>query len=167
MADTDNKQVLVSWIAWNNDHFNDEGEPGPTLNLLFDEDSPHRGEVGVVVLFYQTDAKSARVFKDLRSEIREANSGIRVYAVVGGDGDPTDHRAIFNYVRGEMKKLRSQHKGRELIIHVSPGTPAMQTIWVLMGETGFIEPPFRLVQSVARKHRAPGGPATVPVDVGL
>ena len=42
----------------------------------------------------------------------------------------------------------------------------MQTIWVLMGETGFIDPPFVLVKSIRRDERR-GRPAVVPVEVGI
>ena len=56
--------------------------------------------------------------------------------------------------------------GRELVVHVSPGTPSMQTIWVLMAETGFIEPPFQVVKSY-RKNERRGRPPVVPVEVGL
>ena len=42
----------------------------------------------------------------------------------------------------------------------------MQTIWVLMGECGFIEPPFTLVKSYRASERA-GRQAVVPVAIGI
>jgi DNA-binding NtrC family response regulator len=42
----------------------------------------------------------------------------------------------------------------------------MQTIWVLMGECGFIEPPFTLVKSYRASERA-GRQAVVPVTIGI
>jgi DNA-binding NtrC family response regulator len=42
----------------------------------------------------------------------------------------------------------------------------MQTVWVLMGETGLIEPPFCLVKSYRPSERR-GRSAVEPVDVGL
>jgi len=173
-------QVLVSWIARNNDPFDRKRGSreyilrdgvrvqGPTLNLLFDQDSAHRGQVGDVVLFHQTDSLSAWVYDELRVAIRERDAGVRVHEVLWkGRPNPTDHRAIFAHVRAAMQALRARFEGRELIINVSPGTPAMHTIWVLMGETGFIADPVRLVQSVAPFNRDPGDPVTVPVDVGV
>ena len=53
-----------------------------------------------------------------------------------------------------------------MLIHISPGTPSMQTIWVLMAETGFIDPPFRLVKSYRQGDRR-GRSAVVPVNVGI
>ena len=42
----------------------------------------------------------------------------------------------------------------------------MQTIWVLMGTTGFIEAPFQLVKSY-RRHERRGRPAVVPVELDI
>lgn len=65
---TTNNAVLISWIAFNNDPFERQREsrsyrlvdsspvPGPTLNLLFSEESPLRGAVKDVVLLYPSPA---------------------------------------------------------------------------------------------------------------
>jgi len=47
-----------------------------------------------------------------------------------------------------------------MIIHVSPGTPSMHTVLVLMWETGFIDALFTLVKSY-RKEERHGRPAVV------
>jgi DNA-binding NtrC family response regulator len=91
---------------------------------------------------------------------------LQVRDLVWEGSDPTDHRAIFEFLREQLPVLRRKFAGRELVIHVSPGTPSMHTVWVLMAETGFIEPPFRLVKSFRREHRR-GRPAVVPVQVGI
>jgi hypothetical protein len=80
--------------------------------------------------------------------------------------DPTDHRAIFDFLKKEIPEIRDKYHGRELVIHISPGTPSMQTIWVLMGECGLIEPPFTLVKSYRASERA-GRQAVVPVTIGI
>jgi DNA-binding NtrC family response regulator len=65
-----------------------------------------------------------------------------------------------------MVKIRSQYLGRELVLHISPGTPSMHTIWVLMAETGCIDPPFTVVKSYRLQERG-GRPAIVPVEIGI
>ena len=65
-----------------------------------------------------------------------------------------------------MPELRRRFPGRELVIHISPGTPSMQTLWVLMAETGFVEPPFTLVKSYRKAERR-GRPPVVPVELGI
>jgi len=62
--------------------------------------------------------------------------------------------------------MRIKFPRRELLINISPGTPAMQTIRVLMAEAGFIAQPFRLVQTFKRKDRR-DRPAALDVRFGL
>ena len=42
----------------------------------------------------------------------------------------------------------------------------MHTVWVLMAETGFVDPPFTVVKSYRRSERR-GRPAVVPVELGI
>ena len=65
-----------------------------------------------------------------------------------------------------MPETRRQFAGRELVINISPGTPAMHTVWMLMAETGFIDEPFSVVQTVPELFRD-GGPATVSAEIGI
>jgi hypothetical protein len=53
-----------------------------------------------------------------------------------------------------------------LLIHISPGTPAMQTLWLLLAKCGFIEQPFKVVKSY-RKHERGNRAAVVEVSLGL
>ena len=59
--------------------------------------------------------------------------------------DPTDYRAIHNASARALDFSRDTF-GREarLTIHISPGTPAMQAVWVLLAKTRY---PAELVQS--------------------
>jgi transcriptional regulator with GAF, ATPase, and Fis domain len=89
-----------------------------------------------------------------------------VHLVPWDGDDPTDHRGIFEFLRDKLPELRRRFRGRELVLHVSPGTPSMHTVWVLMAETGFVEAPFTLVKSYRRSERR-GRPAVVPVELGI
>lgn len=42
----------------------------------------------------------------------------------------------------------------------------MQTVWVLMAECGFIQPPFRVVKSYGKSERRDAR-AVVPVKIGI
>ncbi|MCP5461897.1 MAG: sigma-54-dependent Fis family transcriptional regulator [bacterium] len=52
---------------------------------------------------------------------------------------PTDYSEIYNVVADFMAKLRNELEGKkyELSILLSPGTPAMAAIWVLLGKTKY------------------------------
>lgn len=173
--------VLISWVAVNNDPFErdrDTGEPrlieggrvpGPTLTLLCDRESSFSGRIPDAVLLHRSPAaggtrREARAVDELSSEL--GRLGVRVHLEAWDGDDPTDHRGIFEFLRDKLSQLRHRFKGRELVLHISPGTPSMQTVWVLMAETGFVDPPFTLVKSYRKAERR-GRPAVVPVEIGI
>lgn len=53
--------------------------------------------------------------------------------------NPTDYPAIFRLVDGELLKLkeRSDWASTELCVHLSPGSPAMTAVWVLLGKSRY------------------------------
>lgn len=176
--------VLVSWVALNNDPFELargerqllDGQPilGPTLTLLFDEESEYRGKIKDVVILAMRrsgdppnesgDEKAAEaLFAEVQSR---SDNSIKCRKLVFQHSDPTDHKAIFHFLRAHVPDLRKQFVGRELIIHVSPGTPSMQTIWVLMAECGFIAQPFALVKSSRLRDRR-RNLAVVPFSIDI
>ena len=175
--------VLVSWVAVNNDPFErntktgefiqdgDQLIPGPTLTLLFDPESPYVGRIRDVVLLHRTghggdDAKERRAVSETTAALKARHPGIRVHLEPWAGADPTDHRGIFEFLRGRLPDIRRRFAGSELVLHISPGTPSMQTIWVLMAETGFVDMPFKLVKSYRGSERR-GRPAVLPVELGL
>lgn len=173
--------VLLSWVAVNNDPYERErgtGDfrhvdgkliPGPTLTLLCDPGSPYKDVIGDVVFFHrsaQDDARGARSLKETVAAIREQCPGIRVTDLAWRGEDPTDHQDIYRFLQRELPALRKRFNGRKLVIHLSPGTPAMHTLWVLMAETGMISPPVELVKSYRPDERT-GRASVVPVKLGL
>lgn len=177
------RRVLISWIAVNNDPYERDRDgadrqlvdgsrvPGPTLTLLFDPDSPYAGSISDLVLFYgrSPDGKETRQTRAVSQTVealKDRDPALRIHQEPWDGDDPTDHGQIFEFLRERFPAVRKRFTDRELIIHVSPGTPSMQTVLVLMGETGFIDPPFSLVKSY-RKQERNGRPAVVPVQLGI
>ena len=151
--------VLISWVAQKNDPYNERTRlPGPTLTLLFDDDSPYKGRVQNAVLLHTEGDPT----NELKAAIHKRSPAIKIEFTSWKAEDPTDHSAIFEFLRIQIPSIREKYRGRELLIHVSPGTPSMQTIWVLMGTTGFIEEPFELVKSYREDERQ-GRRAVEPV----
>ncbi len=173
--------VLVSWVAINNDPFERDFKTGnfrlvdeatvfgPTLTLLCDDTSLYANKVQDVVLLHrkfsgQSAEREHRVVQDTVDELKRRRFCVQQEVWQGED--PTDHRSIFQFMREKMTKIRKQYQGRELVLHVSPGTPSMHTVWVLMAETGYIEQPFTVVKSYRAKERGER-PAVVPVEIGI
>ena len=180
---TQPSRVLISWVAVNNDPFErqwgkgayrlEDGEPvpGPTLTVLFDKDSLYANEISEVVLLHRRaegaeDEREWRAVEETSKVLRERCPNLRLHLEAWPGDDPTDHLGIFEFLREKVPELRRRFSGRELVVHISPGTPSMQTIWVLMAETGFIEPPFTLVKSYRTADRR-GRPAVVAVELGI
>jgi len=168
--------VLISWIAINNDPYErnpgaPEGEPipGPTLTILFDEESEFARRIRDVVLFHrQSEGPRGEHEREVveRTQALLQQREVKVQLEPWTGDDPTDHRQIFEFLRERLPVLRQRFEGRQLVIHVSPGTPSMQTIWVLMAETGFVGAPFVLVKSLRKSERR-GRPAVLPVQLGI
>jgi len=177
------RRVLISWVAINNDPYERERSggsfrlvdgapvPGPTLTLLFDPESTYAGTVSDVVLFFGQSGdgrvtRESRAVMQTLEELQRRDTALRIHQYPWDGNDPTDHGQLFDFLRKRLPEVRRKFADRELIIHVSPGTPSMQTVLVLMGETGFIEEPFTLVKSY-RKEERDGRPAVVPVQLGI
>ena len=173
--------VLVSWVAVNNDPYEHDrvtGKPrlaggvlvpGPTLTLLCDKESPYAGFIGDVVLLHRVPrggsaVREQRAVDELCDVLRERSFGVHLEPWNGDD--PTDHREVFEFLRNKLPEIRRRFRSRELVLHVSPGTPSMHTVWVLMAETGYVEPPFKVVKSYRRSERG-HRPAVVPVELGI
>lgn len=180
---TTSSPVLVTWVAVNNDPYErnaktgefsqEDGHPvpGPTLTLLFDSESPYAGRVRDVVLLHRRlddgkNIKEQRAVTETVKVLTHHDANLRVHIEQWVGTDPTDHRGIFDFMRERLPQIRKRFSGRELVLHISPGTPSMQTIWVLMAETGFVDPPFIMVKSYRKSERS-GRPAVVPVEVGI
>jgi len=158
--------ILLSWVARNHDPFTGEAGdiPGPTLTLLFDKASQYNGRVSdVVLLLHQSDKQ---IGLKTKKAIIQQDQQIGVEFGYWKGTDPTDHRAIFEFLQKRLPQIRRRFPQSEMVINISPGTPAMHTVWMLMAETGFIDEPFTVVQTVPAPYRN-GGPATVPAKIGI
>jgi len=177
------RRVLVSWIAVNNDPYERDGKGGslrliegreimgPTLTLLFDPDSPYKGTVSDLVLFHRhtadgEDGRESRALNETMTALRKLDPLLNIFPKPWHGDDPTDHLQIFKFLKEQLPPVREQFADKELLVHVSPGTPSMQTVLVLMAETGFIDRPFSLVKSY-RKDERNGRQAVVPVQLGI
>lgn len=171
--------VLLSWVARNNDPYERQrdsqlfakGEggriPGPTLTLLHDPDSEWCGKIQRALLLYRDDERSTVVFDDTREVLGRKVRDVEVDGVRCGDiADPTDHKAILDWLQRELPVWRARFPDHRWVIHLSPGTPAMQTAWLLLAETCWPGERPTLVKSYRERDRH-GRPPVVRVDFAL
>lgn len=72
---------------------------------------------------------------------------------------PTCFREIYESARNLLKNIVKNNPDARLTFHLSPGTPIMATVWILLGKTRF---PAELIQSSV-KHGVQT--ASVPMDI--
>ncbi len=75
---------------------------------------------------------------------------------------PTDYPAIFEAADTELRKIRERLDARsaELCLHLSPGTPAMAAVWLLLGKTRY---PATFYETFQKRSWV----TTVPFDLTL
>jgi transcriptional regulator with PAS, ATPase and Fis domain len=77
--------------------------------------------------------------------------------------DPTSYRAVFQAVNGVLEEVRTMLRaGERLCIHLSPGTPTMAAVSVLLGKTKF---PATLYQTYKGTVSEVDIPFDITVDV--
>jgi DNA-binding NtrC family response regulator len=161
--------VLLSWVSVNH-------RAAPLLTALKNSESPcHWRKTAEVFLYWRdvqgTDGDREREAKaetqeKLRFEFKASELKI-TFIPWKTIQSPTDHEAIRVFVEKELKKVRSDHPGKTIVIHLSPGTPAMHAVWLALGSTGFVEDPVELIQTTDERAQAAGHPAVKKINFRL
>lgn len=132
------EQWLVSWIG-NTDHECAEGrrgqETGPIATALQSGQRFDR----VHLLTNYSHARSLAYCQWL-----EQLCGREVDLFQVELPSPIDYAAIYRAVSAELSAARLPRDDVELTFHLSPGTPAMTAIWIILAKTRF---PARLIQT--------------------
>ena len=138
---TTNKRWLIAWIG-KTDHDAAEGklgkEIGPIATALVGELRYSR----VYLLTNYEFSRSARYCSWLETTVGYAPGLIDLYQV---DLDsPIDYAAIYKGVSANLKAAGLPRNDVELTFHLSPGTPAMAAVWIILSKTRF---PAQLIQT--------------------
>lgn len=146
--------IAVTWVSFNHDPWerekdgsyrlrNRERTPGPALEFITNRASPAFGRVGKLVLFARrpsieepsarpTDPREEDVVRALQSALGEMAPKVQVEVRWWDtDAPPTDHRGLFPFVARSLASIRSANPRSEILVNISPGTPAMQTVMLL------------------------------------
>lgn len=142
--------VMVSWLSVNN-------RASPFLSVLGGSDL--KPPVKTLYLCYRKapapDGDRERdALKDTLRELKDKLSPICPEIVQipwETDASPASHDALRPFVEDVLRRVRAEHPEARVVIHLSPGTPAMHAIWLLLGTTGFISDPVELIQTSDRR----------------
>lgn len=141
--------VLLTWVGsrdpyWDNTRTGKKNDPGPILSLL------KQRRFGVVYLLFNLDSAP--------DDFRRRATMLQRYV---GQYWPTtvvkqrpvelrsviDHREIFRVTNHECQAILREQPGAQLHVLLSPGTPAMHTVWVLLVQSGLL--PATMLQTTA------------------
>lgn len=139
--------ILVSFIAVRNDKKREENgilDYGTNINFIDTYNKKfHKEKIEKVYFLYSDNEEQRDVKEYLRDTILEKGliekENIN-FIPWGEDDDPTDHNLIFQALAGnfpEKKKgvirdIISKNNNGNYIIHISPGTPTMHAMWLLV-----------------------------------
>lgn len=159
--------VLLTWVgshdpAWRN-HRTGRQEPGPILSLL---KSRRFDAVYLLLNISDHDDFAARATAVLRAceryfpTTRVKQRPVDLVSV-------TDYRELYRAMNHECQAIIKEEgrKDRVYFVFLSPGTPQMQTTWVLLVQSGLL--PATMIQTTPPDLLAPGAPPWRTVDLSL
>lgn len=129
--------ILVAWLG-NSDltaaSTDGSNGPGPLLGSIkaFQFDSVH------LLSDHKGGVTSAFV------DWLRGNSDVPVVIHPANLTSPTDYKEIYIQANKVLDEIRSHVPGAAITLHLSPGTPAMAAVWLLLAKTRF---PARLIES--------------------
>lgn len=119
------RKVLISWVGANDLKAVTGGEAGPVRSALAARDFD-----GVELLCAYPAAQVERYLGWLREQV-----DIPVTANAESLSSPVHFGEIYHAANRHLQRLVSE--GAQLSILLSPGTPAMQAVWILLGKTRY------------------------------
>lgn len=145
--------ISVSWVSVNNDPFerhkdgsyverDGEKTPGPTMEFLFNSASPARRSKKHYVFVRRPKTsetggrrmhpREADVAGELLKAIAEQEGAPEVKVIWWDtDAPPTDHRELFLFTSRALTSIRRENPRANIVVNISPGTPAAQTVMLL------------------------------------
>lgn len=168
--------ILVSWVAYGTDPFprthqgnyilGEDGQPylGPSLELLTNPESDYYKKIRRAYFFVRDAPIEGKprsfhpheleVFAALREELHQRLPQLKVESRLWTTTEPpTAHRAIFLFTVEQLRAIRLKHPTATLIVNLSPGSPAMQTVMLLALQARVAGDQVEVVQGIPRDKR--------------
>ena len=149
------KKWLISWVGGTDLKASQGKLPGgllgPIASALMDK---NLGKFDKVHLLTNYDYEESKVYCEwLETQCGYTDSQVDLYPVELSS--PIEYDEIYAAVCKELTAARLPSVDIDLTIHLSPGTPAMVTVWVALSRTRF---PAKLIQTSSKQF------GTLPVN---
>ncbi len=143
------KKWLISWIG-KTDHDAFEGRLGQDLGPIATALAGEQRYDRVYLLTNYEFERSQRFCSWLEQKCGYPDSAVDLYGI--DLPSPIDYAAIYTEVSNHLKSAHLPQEDVELTFHLSPGTPAMAAIWIILAKTRF---PARLIQTSRERGLEP------------
>ncbi|MFH1743173.1 MAG: sigma-54 dependent transcriptional regulator [bacterium] len=146
------KNVLIAWIGQtdlNASEGKDDVGDGPVAQAVIAR------QFQEVTLLCNYPSKEGNRYRKWLSERTTAVISVQYVSL----SKPTDFGAIYEHAVNAIQDILGQEREVSFTFHLSPGTPAMAAVWIILSKTRF---PAELIES-SRKHGVET--ASVPFDI--
>jgi hypothetical protein len=162
------REILLTWVGsrdpgWINPRTG-QLEFGPVLSLLASR------TFAVVYLLFNLETRTSDDFRKRANEVlRIAQKQLPEVEVKHRPVDVisvTDYRELYRLVNRETQDIvRGEGPEAQFSAFLSPGTPQMQTVWVLLVQSALL--PAKMIETTPRDLLQPGEPLWREVDLSL
>lgn len=128
------KKILISWVGKNDLSAAKTGELGPVLAALRHEQDKSSSFDNIHLLYNYPNTEVSRYIDWLKDEL---NSKTLVSKYHVSLSSPTAYDEIYPAVFEQLTQLNKKFPDHQRYVHLSPGTPAMTAVWVLLVKTQF------------------------------
>jgi DNA-binding NtrC family response regulator len=139
-----NQSWLISWVG-NADHESSEGKRDNELGPIASAVKLHEPPFDRIVLLTNYDYERTRHYAEWLEKVTGCVS-TDLYRV--DLSSPIDYSSVYAEVSGQLKQLGVPRNDVQLTYHLSPGTPAMAAVWIILAKTRF---PAKLIQTSKEK----------------
>ena len=135
---------LISWVG-NADHEAAEGKRANELGPIASAVSLHEPAFDRILLLTNYDYERTRQYTQWMEKVT-GYAGTDLYHI--DLSSPIDYSSVYSQVCAQLKQAGLPRKEVELTYHLSPGTPAMAAVWIILAKTRF---PAKLIQTSKEK----------------
>ncbi len=157
-------QVLLQWVGFNDMGTCKVNPDGPSLQLLNAEE--YRDRFDRVYLF--ANEESRPIAQALAKYLGDGGRKRPEATVVLLDApDPTDYGVLYREMTGACRQIQDDlaDEDPKFAIHISPGTPQAQTVWLLMAKGGDVK--ADVLQTIRQIYRGKDGEVARRVDLAI
>ena len=127
-------RILISWIGSHDLAAVTGDQPGPiaaALQHAQDQGRPY----SALHFLYNYPEEKVSLYRDWISELSSEDMTVSYQSI--SLSSPSNYAEIFPAAESALVKLEQLYPEHQRTIHLSPGTPAMTAVWILLVKTRF------------------------------